>query len=650
MKKNWISPELLEKVKSSISIVDIVGEHVVLRKSGSNYSGLCPFHSERTPSFYVSETKQLFHCYGCKKGGDIIHFVTEILGVSFPEAVEDLAERSRIALPSQWSQADSVDPQVSAQREKTALAYKLNRFVAAYFHHSLDRSPQAKNYFQMRGTSPDLILEFYLGAAQDAWEGLSGHLVEKKAPLSLAVELGLIRPSQKNLTSGVNSGYYDLLRNRAIFPILNLRGKVAGFGGRALGEESPKYLNSPESLIFQKSKLAYGLFQAQKHIRAQDEVILVEGYFDVLALHALGFKNAVATCGTALTVDHLHLFRRLASRIIVLFDADAAGIEATERAMEIGLDQGIVLFGAKLPVGLDPDNLYFDASRGKPNPDAKDLFQGILGSTTALLDSQIEAVLHSLLQKSGDQTEGRVVALKKIAHWLGRLKDPVGRDLRIESLQRRLAIPRTVILEAIRETSKDFRGGSAVWVKPNQNSGGAEVFEKPAPKPQRREAAGPISASDRILMTGVLYGSEFLEVFKKAEIKLPPGENLSYLIESSSGREWLQARILGEGGLDSVHSRPEWALDQVNDPQLQSLVTEVMVSPEDSPTQIRMEDFQRALGQRLKKVWARFSQQIKKAITQAEAAKDMERYTILMKEYLDVQRKMKEFINFYDEA
>lgn len=662
MTKGKISPELLQKIKDSIHMTEVVGEHVVLRKSGAHFVGLCPFHSERSPSFSVSESKQLYHCYGCKKGGDLVSFVMEIMGISFPEAVEELAERARVALPKDWGGASSdeevseKDRKTQLQRERLALAFKLNRFAAAYYHQNLSRSPKAVQYLASRGISMaenTLVREFYVGAASDSWDSLAKYLVQKKAPLDLATELGLIRPStkpraEKDLRGQApGPGYFDLLRNRALFPILNLRGKVAGFGGRTLGDEQPKYLNSPESPTFQKSKLVFGLYQAQKHIREKDEVILVEGYFDVLALHKAGFQNVVATCGTSLTADHLKLLRRFATRLTVLFDGDSAGISATERAMEAGLDQGWVLYGAQLPAGMDPDEIIFEL--GKESPHGKERMAQILNAAKPLLDTKINQALGLDAGAQNGQarkalsSEEQSQALKKVGVWLARLQDPIGKDIRIQYLQKELGIPRQLVLRAMGQVS-----GAQPIVQAS-----VSVRKNPqAPK----AGLGKINPADRILIAGIVLGGDYVKTFLKVKDRLPPQRGLSDLLEDQGGREWVESMFTSERDLSIQGISPETWQRQWNsgiwgiqDNRIHSIAAEVLVAKEGNDPPISVGDFQVAVSKRVARCWARFSQQIKAAIAGAEAKKNIELHSQLMKEYLDVQRKMKEFSSFYDE-
>jgi DNA primase len=431
LKSRKLSSEFLAQVKGAHDILQIIGEHVVLRKAGREYVGLCPFHSERSGSFYVNSDKQLYHCHGCHASGDLFKFVQEIHGVGFFEAVRELAERARISLPKEWgSDGAGLTPEQQKARdqklEKIALSAKLNRFVAEFYFQNLKKSALAGEYLQKRGLNSDLIREFYVGYASRDWDLLAQHLNEKKAPIPLAEELGLIRASTRQAIRPGEAGHFDLFRNRIIFPIIDTRGRVVGFGGRTLpggaeGDSGPKYLNSTDSLLFKKSKIAYGLFQAQKHIREKDETILVEGYFDVVALHAAGFKNAVATCGTALTPEHLDLLRRFGSKITVLFDADAAGEAATVRAMELGLDHGVVLHSAQLPAGKDPDEILFDLSTGRARPEGQSEMSEILRHSHPILDRMID---HVLSPQNLKNAEDRAQALRQVATWLLKLKDP----------------------------------------------------------------------------------------------------------------------------------------------------------------------------------------------------------------------------------
>jgi len=662
MAKTKISPELLQKIKDSVNIIDVVGEHVVLRKSGSNHTGLCPFHNERSPSFSVSEQKQLYHCYGCQKGGDLVSFVMEMHGLSFPEAVEELAERGKVALPKDFAGgADDSDPEAAkrrnAQREKTATAYKLNRFAATFFRGQLESQKHIAQYFKSRGLTAELAQNFYVGAAPASWDALATFLTNAKAPMSLASELGLVKPSQKGGRPG-GPGYFDLFRNRAIFPILDLRGKVVGFGGRGLplppgapdvGDGTPKYLNSSESPLFQKSKLLYGLFQAQRFIREKDEAILVEGYFDVIGLHGGGFQNVVATCGTSLTPDHLNLLKKFCTKITMLFDGDKAGIAATDRAMETGLQNGLILHGAVMPAGLDPDEVLFDQETGKLKPDGREKMLTILAGTRPLLDVRIEAAFqHSL---KGD--ESRTQAVKQVAEWLAMYADPIGREVRIESVTKQFQISRDLLLRAMDakkpafSRNRDAGGAPKTGVKIGVG-GNLSGLARGSETSQRLNASRQkLSRRESVLVTGVSRGGQFLAIVKEALHYLPPAQSLLDLVQHPDVRQILDAALSrGATGAELLGS--------VEDSQVRAVVSEALVSGPDGDgetTKMLSEaDFKHAVQKGLAETWARFSQELKLRLRDAELKKDAKLHADLMKEYLDVQRRMKEFGTFYDEA
>ncbi|MGK5082772.1 DNA primase [Bdellovibrionota bacterium FG-1] len=638
-----ISPELCQKIKDAVNILEVVGEHVVLRKTGANNVGLCPFHSERSPSFSVHEVKGLYHCYGCKKSGDLITFVMEIHGINFREAIEELAERARIALPLDWfGKNSSDDPETQRRqkeyREKQHVLFKLNLFAMAFFRHQLLQLPGVEQYFQSRGVPPqgDLAKNFRVGAAVAAWDALARHMAEKKAPLAPAVELGLIRPSTKQ-TPG-SSGYFDLFRNRAMFPIMDMRGRVAGFGGRALPsdspDEGPKYMNSPESPVFQKGKLAFGLFQAQKHIREQNELILVEGYFDVLGLHAAGFQNVVATCGTSLTPDHLQIFRRFAKKITILFDGDKAGVSATARAMEIGLDHGIILHGACLPEEMDPDEVLFDQNTGQALPQGREQMLDILGKSQPLLATRLAQEV--LVSAQGPEAKTR--ALKNVAGWLARYTDPVGREIWLQEAMRGLGVSHALLSQAMG--------------KPGGANPSPVAVSRPAPlsKPKATPVSkrvGSLQPSEKTLLHAMALGGVFAEAYGLARGKLPPESTLADLFDYPPAHDFVVRLLTEPGALERFRVAPEIFLDSDLEVQIRSTLTEALVSKEPL---FEKEDFRVALDRAIGRLWARFSHRIKAALAQAEAKQDAGLHAELMKEYLDVQRKIKEFISFYDEA
>ncbi len=344
------SPEFIEKVREANNIVDVISQHVQLKRAGSGLSGLCPFHNERSPSFSVSEEKQLYHCFGCGASGNIYSFLQNYRGLSFPESVEFLAEKAAISIPK-----EPIDsrPRANTDRDKQKTMWKINA-IAVQFYQSqlakLAKSHPVSQYVEKRKLNAEVLEKFKIGYAPSEWEGLAQVLSSKGAPMPVAAELGLVKARQGG------NGFYDVFRDRLMFPIHSPMGNAVGFGGRVLGDELPKYRNSSDSEVFHKGKVFYGLDETAKFIRAADAVIVVEGYMDFLALYQAGFTNVVASLGTALTPDHAKLLKRYTKNIFILFDGDSAGQMAAERSLPILLAQGLFPRGLTLPEGLDPDD------------------------------------------------------------------------------------------------------------------------------------------------------------------------------------------------------------------------------------------------------------------------------------------------------
>ena len=339
-----ITDSVLAELRSAADIVEVIGDHTRLKKAGRSWKGLCPFHNERTPSFTVDRDKGLYHCFGCGAGGDVIHFVRQIDRLEFPEAVEALASRFGVAIPRRERRGPRDDRR---DRLFAALA-AAQRFYSERLAHP--GNPAAK-YLESRGVPPEMWTALSLGHAPDAWEsllkGLGGAF-----PEDLLVEAGLLQVRAEG------KGAYDRFRDRLLFVVRDERGRPVGFGGRALSAQTePKYLNSPESPVFSKKRLLYGLFGAREAIRRRDRVVLVEGYFDHLALLRAGVEETVASMGTALTPEQAEKLRRLTPRAIVCYDGDPAGHTATRSALSLLLAQGFETAVVRLPAGEDPDDL-----------------------------------------------------------------------------------------------------------------------------------------------------------------------------------------------------------------------------------------------------------------------------------------------------
>lgn len=321
----------IQDLLSRVDIVDVVGRHVELKKAGINHKGLCPFHGEKTPSFIVSPTRQTYHCFGCGAHGDAIRFLTELHGMSFVEAVQDLAQQVGMQVPEdERSVAEQVAAAEQRQRQRT-LSEVLER-AAQHYRHQLKGSQRAIAYLKGRGLSGEIAQRFGLGYAPDGWHGLASAFARYDDPL--LVEAGLVILHGED---GEEQRRYDRFRDRIMFPIRNVKGETIAFGGRVLDKGEPKYLNSPETPVFVKGRELYGLYEARSGLREKGYVLVTEGYMDVVALAQLGFPNAVATLGTACTGEHVHKLLRFTEQVVFSFDGDAAGRRAAGRALEAAL-------------------------------------------------------------------------------------------------------------------------------------------------------------------------------------------------------------------------------------------------------------------------------------------------------------------------
>ena len=352
-----IPPAFLQDLLARTDIVDVVGRHVQLKKGGANLMGLCPFHAEKSPSFSVSPAKQFYYCFGCGASGDAIRFLTEHNGMSFIDAVRDLAQQAGMSVPeADVSPEDQVKRQALRERRLTLIDV-LSR-AAQHFRAQLKTSPAAIDYLKQRGLTGEIAARFGLGWAPPGWHSLAGVFPNYDDPL--LEESGLVRaPTDEDGAPEAERRRYDWFRSRVMFPIRSVQGEVIGFGGRVLDDSKPKYMNSPETPVFSKGRELYGLFEARQALRDKGCVLVVEGYMDVVALAQSGFANAVATLGTACTADHVQKLFRFTDSVVFSFDGDAAGRRAAARALEAALPHASDLRSIRflfLPPEHDPDS------------------------------------------------------------------------------------------------------------------------------------------------------------------------------------------------------------------------------------------------------------------------------------------------------
>lgn len=415
-----IPDEKIAEVRERAGIVEVISDYIPLKKSGANFQGLCPFHGEKTPSFNVNPARGIFHCFGCGVGGNAVTFVMKMEGISFPEAVKLLAKRVGVEIEERLP----TPSEIKRKNERDELLAIVS--LAADYYYSLlvkgSEGAAARSYLAGRGVDDGLFASYRLGAASEKWEGLANFLKQKGVSLEHVEKLGLVK--KKN-----GGGYFDLFRNRLMFTIADVHGQPVGFGGRVLDNSLPKYINSPESLLYQKSDALFGVDLAKQAMREERVAIIVEGYFDHLALYRHGIRNVVATCGTALTKGHLQLIRRYAEKIYLLFDSDSAGRKATLRAMELLLSEQVPCFVIEMAEGDDPDSYL-----GKHT--AADFLELMKGSRPAL-----DYYLRELITKEDTgSVAGKMAVVDQFRPFLLKLADPLERDLYLKELSRLLAV------------------------------------------------------------------------------------------------------------------------------------------------------------------------------------------------------------------
>ena len=424
----------IEEVRSRADIVEIVGSHVRLRRAGRNFVGLCPFHNEKTPSFSVNAERGFFHCFGCGVGGSVFNFITRVEGLTFPEAVRSLAKKYGVTLPEH----DAAGP---AAGEREAML-KASEVAAEFFAHVLWNTTDgamARDYLKSRGISVETARAFMIGYAPSRPASLAKAL-EKRGLREAGVKVGLIR---KDGNVAIGAETYDMFRGRVMFPIRDAQGRAIAFGGRVLDARLPKYINSPESPLYSKTRTLYGLFEARQAISSsassgKDRAILVEGYFDVIALWQAGFKEAVAGCGTALTVEQLRVLSRYTKNVIACFDGDAAGRKASMRALEIFLQAGLLGRGIFIPSGFDPDT--FVRERG--------------AAAFAELTEKSELLVDYFLSEQAGEARGSIAERARVAQRVAEMLKLVGDPFQFDLLARKAADLLSIGEEVLRKEAR----------------------------------------------------------------------------------------------------------------------------------------------------------------------------------------------------
>ena len=420
-----ISEEILEKIKDANDIVDVISEKVRLKKAGRNFSGLCPFHNEKTPSFSVSQEKQIYKCFGCGEAGNVITFVMKDKNLPFIDAVKYLANRANISIQI----GNTKDNRLVKKKE---LLWNVNLEAGKYFFANLMRNEEAKEYFINRGIKEETIKKFGLGYSNNSWNNLMFYLRKKGIKDEIMEEAGLISVNKEKGTK------YDRFRNRVMFPVFDYSGKVIGFGGRVLDDSKPKYLNSPETLVFQKGTNLYGLNFALKHNLKERYFIIVEGYMDLIALHQSGITNVVASLGTALTINQARLLKRYADKVVISYDADLAGQMATIRGLEILRSVGFDVRVLNIPQGKDPDEFV--------RKNGKEAFLKLINDAAPLIDYRIKNAEEGINFKDSEST---ILYAKRIMEIIADL-NPIEKDVYIRKASENTGIKEQTLYDILR--------------------------------------------------------------------------------------------------------------------------------------------------------------------------------------------------------
>lgn len=513
----------ITQIRQAADIVEIVSESVPLRKAGKDYSGLCPFHGEKTPSFSVSPDKQLFYCFGCGEGGDVFHYVMRREGLSFGETVRMLARRFGIEIEDREMTAEERE----AARRREQLLW-IQREAAEWFRAALTAGPEAaeaRQYLERRGLSPEAGEAFGLGYAPDAWNRLLNHLAERGVPAGDVERAGLALPRKSG------DGHYDRFRNRIIFPIPDGQGRVVAFGGRVLDDQKPKYLNSPETELFSKRTALYGYPQARRSARDTGRVFVVEGYLDVIALHQFGVPNAVATLGTALTPEHVRLLRSMTERAVLVFDTDEAGLRAAEKSVPLFVQAQMPVSALLLEPGKDPDDFVRENGAEAFLERAKAAPEGI------------PFLADRFLARHGDTVAGKAKAAAELAPVLAAVQDPVARPLYVAEVARRIGAPETAILERMGGQLGGQSPGPAAETPPRSKEAARRETDRPQPVKQPASRRWRL---ERLITTMVL--------------DYPPSRPL--VGESGIAGEMEDDRL--RAILEAALERPDWGADELS--------------------------------------------------------------------------------------
>ncbi|MBA2485090.1 MAG: DNA primase [Nitrospira sp.] len=540
MGQGLISDDVINQIRDRVDITEIVGQHVALIRAGQNLKGLCPFHQEKSPSFTVSSSRQIFHCFGCGAGGNVYTFLMKLTGAGFPEIVRDLGRKAGVDVP------ESTGGYSSHERTQLGRLEQLNAAAGAWYQRMLMEETggaHARAYLEGRGIHPDTTMQFHLGYAPSEWDGLTKAMLKEGFVPADLVAAGLSIPrDQSGQQKSVLAGHYDRFRSRVMFPILDLRKRVVAFGGRILGEGTPKYLNSPETPLFKKGQTLFAMDAAREAAGQHQTVIIVEGYFDAVALHQAGIRQVAATLGTALTAEHITIIRRFASNVVLLFDPDQAGVRAALRTLDLFVNSGMSVKVVSLPEGEDPDTYVRQYGA--------DGFTSLHRAAPSLLDFAVE---HSLRTAESGTIEDRIRAVDAVLRILQKSAHPIEREERIRLVAERLGLSQQRLIDRYPAlASEDQRRNSVRAPEPSP-----VTLPKPKSNPEERDLA-------HLLVHGSLSPVDLRQLSPDAF--------------SAPAYRRLITCALGHLGQDGRVSVQDLLNDLINDQECGPLMTELSMS------------------------------------------------------------------------
>jgi DNA primase len=542
-----IPPEKIDEIRLSSDIVTVISGFVALKKRGKNFLGLCPFHQEKTPSFTVSAEKQMYHCFGCGKGGNVFTFLMETEKISFIEAVRTLAEKAGIVLPQYQSGGGEEDEKPNLQEE----LYNICRAAAVHFRENMFETVEGKmalEYFKHRGFSEETIKKFGLGYSMNGWDVFVQYMKSQEVPMERLEQAGLARKRD----DGSN---YDYFRGRAMFPIFSRTGRVVGFGARKIREDdavSGKYINSPETPVYSKSRILYGLFQSKEEIREKEYAVLVEGYADLISMYQAGIRNVVASSGTALTKDQIKLVRDYAKKIVITYDADSAGSKAALRGVDLIIEEGLEVRVVELPEGHDPDT--FVREKG-----AK-AFQELIDNSISFID-----YVANTFEQAGklETPEGQAETVRALVQIIAKINDELKRDFYIKQIAERYKLTEPTLYRELKKYLP--QSGAQAYRQGARALPDSQIV--PVVNHQLADMPREIPIAERDLIHAMLDGG--LDVVRMVYDLVSPEE-------FSHPHSRLMAEMLFHQLMEGIPIDASALIDQIEDERLRSTIADIV--------------------------------------------------------------------------